>query len=455
VEGGCSITVDTAQSYHAADHLLDAWRQKATDVLLTASVPLLLPMLILALFGYGFSSTWPFKILSLATYLILVANALARHADYRIRVWIMVVSGYFIALLGSMLFPHRPFFRALPIIEAVLILVLIGARPAHIATLASACVLILGSFLHTMPGLVHLFIEDGAFERIQSSELVMQVASMTALLLGLMLLLTRFHAILLQALAAQQQATDAMKQESVERAAAFEKLGREIEERRRLERELARIGDEERRRLGQDVHDGVCQQITGALLRCQALERRIARGDAMPVRDLNALSALLEEAIDEAHNVAQGLQPLEPESGALAQALRTLAKRTQATGALRCQFVAIGETAVPDPALAQHLHRIAQEAVSNAVRHADAGQIVITLQGGDNELVLQVEDDGHGLTEPLSSGGMGMRTMAFRAQIVGGTLAVDTAANGGVRIICRAPLPCAAMPSLVVMGSEE
>lgn len=240
MEGGRSITVDTAQSYHAADNLLDAWRQKATDVLLTASVPLLLPVIILAFLGYGFPVVWSIKILSLAVYLVLVAVALARQVDYRIRVWIMVSCGYFIALLGSMIFPQRPFFRALPIIEAVLILVLIGARPARIATLASACVLLLGSLLHNMPGLVNRFIEDDAFKRMQSSELVMQVASMTALLLGLMLLLTRFHAILLQALAAQQQATEAMKQESVERAAAFEKLGREIEERRRLERELAR-----------------------------------------------------------------------------------------------------------------------------------------------------------------------------------------------------------------------
>ncbi|MHB0936217.1 MAG: sensor histidine kinase [Armatimonadota bacterium] len=434
---------------------LTAWRRRATDVLLSVSAIVLLPVVVLALLGFGFPGTWWFKVSGLAAYLTIAAGMLARRVDYRMRVWLLVGAGYLVALLGIAAFPERPFFRAMPIMEALIALVLVGARSARIVTLASVGIYLFASVLHVTPGVAHLLVEQGSYTRTPTSHLVMQFVSMTALLIGIMVLLERFHLVLLQALAAQQLATDSLRQETAQRENALRKLEREIDERQRLERELARIGDDERRRFGQDMHDGVCQQLTGALLRCQALERRLVRGDPLPPADLRALSTLLEEAIDEAHNIAQGLQPLEPEPGALAQALRTLAKRTQATGTLRCRFVATGEAEVPDPALAQHLHRIAQEAVSNAVRHAGAGQILITLQGEADAVVLQVQDDGVGLPEALPTGGMGMRTMAFRAQIVGGTLTVEPAPDGGLRVVCRAPLPRNATRSTVMVGGER
>jgi len=436
------------------DISLDDWRRKATDVLLAAGVLVLLPVLVLALLGYGIRATWWFKAFSLVTYLILAAALLVRHVDYRVRVWIMVGAGYCIALLGITAFPERPFFRTMPLLETVIVLVLLGARPARMVTLASIGVYLVATMLHGIPGVAHLLVEQGFYTRVPISNLVMHFVSMTALLIGIMILLERFHFALLQALATQQQATDGLRQETAQRENALRTLEREIDERQRLERELARIGDEDRRRFGQDMHDGVCQQLTGAMLRCQALERRLTRGDLLPAEDLHALSTLLEEAIDEAHNVAQGLQPLEPEPGALVRALRKLAKRTQATGTLHCRFVATGETEMPDPTLAQHLYRIAQEAVSNAVRHAGADQITISLQGGADAVVLQVEDDGIGLPEALPTGGMGMRTMAFRAQIMDGTLTVEPAPNGGLRVVCRAPLPHEVTRSTVIVGGE-
>jgi signal transduction histidine kinase len=224
-----------------------------------------------------------------------------------------------------------------------------------------------------------------------------------------------------------------------ERAADHQELEHEMLERQRLERALARISDEERRRLGQDVHDGVCQQLTGALLRCQALERRLDRGNAAEAADIAALSCLLEEAIDEAYAVARGLNPLEPEPEALVQALRSLLRRTRETAGTSCEFIASGDTRVADPAAAQHLYRIAQEALSNAVRHAQAGHITVELRGCENELVLRVEDDGAGMPAVPANGGMGLGTMAYRAQAMEGVLVVEPSPDGGTRVICQVP----------------
>ena len=94
---------------------------------------------------------------------------------------------------------------------------------------------------------------------------------------------------------------------------------------------------------------------------------------------------------------------------------------------------------MPDLAAAQHLYRIAQEALSNAVRHARAGRIALELRGSEDALVLRVEDNGVGLPGNVPSGGMGMRTMAYRAQIIDGEFSMEAAPGGGTRILCRVP----------------
>jgi signal transduction histidine kinase len=241
-----------------------------------------------------------------------------------------------------------------------------------------------------------------------------------------MVLLHRFHRLL----------SDAFTQ----RMAAQRKMEDEMNERQRLEREIAIVGDGERRRLGQELHDGVCQQVTAALLRCQALERRLERGGVLSDADFAPLSSLLADTIDDAHNVARGLCPLEPHPDALAPALRAVTRRMQEVAAVRCEFRAVGDVRVPDPEAAQHLYRIAQEALSNAVQHAKPSRITVELRRDNGELTLQVEDDGVGMPAALPAGGMGLRTMAYRARIINGELTVDPALGSGTRVICRMPL---------------
>ncbi len=218
-----------------------------------------------------------------------------------------------------------------------------------------------------------------------------------------------------------------------------ERLENEIQERRQLERDVARIGDDERRHLGSEVHDGVCQQLTGALLRCQAMELRLEQGASPTSAELGALSSLLGESINEARAVAQGLCPLEPSPEALAPALRGLARRTHSLSGVPCEFIAAGDVRVADPAAAQHLYRIAQEALSNSVRHAHASRIAVELRGSGDGLFLRVEDNGVGLAGTVPSSGMGLRTMAYRARSLEGKFKIEAAPGGGTIISCRVP----------------
>jgi signal transduction histidine kinase len=257
-----------------------------------------------------------------------------------------------------------------------------------------------------------------------------QAAGLTAFLVTAMVLLDRFHRFLLAALDAQR--------------AAVVQSEHEMRERQRLERGIAAIGDEERRRLGRELHDGVCQQITAALLRCQALQRAVSRGTPLSAEEFGPLTALLTETIDDAHNVALGLYPLGTDPGALAPALRVLARRTEEMSGIRCQYVERGDVRVSDAVVAQHLYRIGQEALSNAARHSQASRITVGLEAGDGGLTLHVEDNGVGLPPDRRGVRMGLQSMDYRARLISGTLAVASAPGGGTRVTCRVPRPPAA-----------
>jgi signal transduction histidine kinase len=169
------------------------------------------------------------------------------------------------------------------------------------------------------------------------------------------------------------------------------------------------------------------------------MEVQLERGASPSSAELGALSSLLGEAINEARAVAQGLCPLEPSPDALAQALRALARRTHSLSGVPCEFIAAGDVRVEDSAAAQHLYRIAQEALSNAVRHAHASRIAIDLRGSEDGLVLRVEDNGVGFAGTVRPSGMGLRTMAYRARILEGEFKIEAAPGGGTLISCRVP----------------
>lgn len=392
---------------------LTAWRRKAADILMAASAGVHLPLIVLGAAGYGPALSWRTKAICIVAYVIMVGAALFRRVDYRPRLGAYFIGAYLVVGVANANFLGGAYAQVGLIAQPILALALCGSRAAKAAIIASATILVSGTLLHPLRGVS------------RSSPYVVwyQAAALAAFLAVLMIVLTRFHRYLLEVLAAQFRAISEVK--------------REMHERYRLEREIAGVADDERRRLSQELHDGVCQQVTAALLRSQVLGRRAKRGGTLSDGDFQALSSLLGEAIGDMRSIARGLCPLDPDPEALAPALRALAKRTQETAEVRCEFTATGDIRIPDTAMAQHLYRIAQEALSNAVRHAKAARISIELSGNANELLLQIEDDGVGLPAELPTGGMGMRTMAYRAKILGGELTIAPASPGGTCVICR------------------
>jgi signal transduction histidine kinase len=148
----------------------------------------------------------------------------------------------------------------------------------------------------------------------------------------------------------------------------------------------------------------------------------------------------LREAIAEARALSHGLAPVELADEGLTAALGALAERTN-RGGVRCIFECPELLRVPDAGVAGHLHRIAQEAVNNALKHAAPSEIRIGLERRDGSIVLEVDDDGEGFDEATATDGIGLRVMRYRAKLIGGVLEVGSPPAGGTRICCRIILP--------------
>ena len=217
-------------------------------------------------------------------------------------------------------------------------------------------------------------------------------------------------------------------------------LAAEIAERQKLERAMLTIAEREQRRIGQDLHDSLCQHLTGTALVAQALAERLeARHDKDGVR-AHKIVDLVEESIAMARGMAKGLHPVDLEADGLMQAFEEFSAAASELFHVRCRFECPMPVLIHQPATATHLYRIAQEAVSNAVKHGKASEIVILLEENEEGVRLAVSDNGKGLPDPLPvHDGMGLRIMADRARVIGGRFAWGDGKPGGTEIACLVP----------------
>lgn len=218
-------------------------------------------------------------------------------------------------------------------------------------------------------------------------------------------------------------------------------LEAEIGERVRLEREIVNVAENERRCLGHDLHDGLCQQLTAARLRCFAMESAPA-DSAQAKADLAALSALLEESVNVAYDLARGLWPVEHEGQGTSALLQEFCRRMAASHGVAIEVHESRACQICGNDDLIQLCRIAQEAVSNAVKHARATRIEVCLDCASSfgTVTLRVRDDGIGraaASAEASPGGLGMRIMAHRARAIGGDLLVLDVAGGGTEVGCK------------------
>jgi PAS domain S-box-containing protein len=211
---------------------------------------------------------------------------------------------------------------------------------------------------------------------------------------------------------------------------------RDITERKRLEQEILDISSREQRRIGQDLHDGLCQELAGIQLMAEVLEQ-----DLKSKRDSAQAGRIAESvrrAISHTRMLARGLSPVEVENNGLMSALHELAQSTGALFHVACSFQCPAPVLVRDNAAATHLYRIAQEAINNAVKHGRARSIVIRLAAEGKTVRLRVEDDGAGFQEPPAGHhGMGLHIMKYRSEVVGAKLTVAPAPKRGTIVTCE------------------
>jgi PAS domain S-box-containing protein len=211
-----------------------------------------------------------------------------------------------------------------------------------------------------------------------------------------------------------------------------------VTERVRLEREILEVGDREKARIGQDIHDGLCQQLVGAAFDANSLRQKLQSEGRMEAAIAQRIFSHLDEAITESRRLAHGLYPVRLAKEGLAPALQELANRTRERFGIPCHCE-IGSFDWPcDTTTATHLYRIAQEAVNNALKHSGAKGITVALRETDRAIELEIADDGKGMNDGArAASGMGLHIMDYRARSVGASLEIH--GNPGTTVVCRLP----------------
>ena len=217
----------------------------------------------------------------------------------------------------------------------------------------------------------------------------------------------------------------------------------DITEHHRLERQILEISDREQARIGQDIHDGLCQQLVSLAFDANALQRELTAENRPEAKTALRIAEFLDQAITESRQLSRGLFPVRLGKVGLSPALQELASTISARFQIQCRFNSKGPVAVKNAAIATHLYRIAQEAVANAVKHSRARTVCIRLRARTGQIELRVEDDGAGLSpaKRKKATGLGLHIMDYRARAVGGTLHVGPGRRGGTIVSCCVPRP--------------
>ncbi len=220
---------------------------------------------------------------------------------------------------------------------------------------------------------------------------------------------------------------------------------RDITERKHAEVEKAILAtvEEEQRRIGQDLHDGLCQQLAGIALLAKALAQKLNTGSPHESADASEIAELITRSIDQTRDLARGLSPVEIEVAGLSPALEKFAAMIERLYKISCVFTYDESTGFQcryTAVLATHLYRIVQEAVNNAIQHGKAKQVIITLVVFQDRGVLTIQDDGIGFEAKTAAGpGLGLRSMRFRSRVIGARLKICQDVGGGTVVVCSFP----------------
>jgi PAS domain S-box-containing protein len=219
---------------------------------------------------------------------------------------------------------------------------------------------------------------------------------------------------------------------------------RDISERKRLEKTVLEISEREQRRIGQDLHDGLGQHLTGIAFLTKVQERRLAESRSPEAADAAKIVQLVNDAIQKTRELARGLLPVVSDAHGLMSALRLYSREIEDLFGITCCFRCEQAVLIHDAPMATHLYHIAQEAVNNAIKHGHAENILIHLFASERQGTLVIKDDGVGIERPQTpQTGVGLHIMNYRAGMIGGNLDVHREQPRGTAVTCRFPITSA------------
>jgi PAS domain S-box-containing protein len=214
---------------------------------------------------------------------------------------------------------------------------------------------------------------------------------------------------------------------------------RDVTERRNLEREIQEISEREQRRLGQDLHDGLGQSMTGIAFLAKVLQQKLQAKSIEEAEAAGNIAALINEALSQTRRLSRGLCPVVLDSNDIEAALEQLAENLRTLFSVSCELHFDPEIKIADNAVAVHLYRIAQEAATNAIKHGHARNVLLSLAGNVSRIILKIKDDGTGFPPAPRGKGMGLRVMHHRARMIGATISVRQPKEGGITVTCSIP----------------
>ncbi len=212
-------------------------------------------------------------------------------------------------------------------------------------------------------------------------------------------------------------------------------------EHERLQLEVISLPQREQQHFGRELHDGIGQQLTGLGMLSRSLMQRMTGIEKRDRDMLEQLATGIDQALAEVRTLSRGLVPVQTDARGLVSALEELAARVARQSGIKIELLHENPILISDNETATHVYRIVQEAINNAVKHAQADRITLILEASDKEAVIEVRDNGQGLPCDAGKGdGLGLRTMFHRCNLFGGSLDVSTHEEGGTRVRCCFPL---------------
>ena len=234
--------------------------------------------------------------------------------------------------------------------------------------------------------------------------------------------------------------------------------GRDITQQKQLEREIIQIADREKDHFGRELHDSVCQRIAGIGALSTTMSRQLrSMGEAASADAAEDVSRLLRDTLRDVRHLSHSLAPPVQSTSSIGDALQAIAVQCEHLFGVSCTVVC-GD--LPESLSAEvklHLMRIAQEALSNAVVHGQADRIEIALRRTAERCLVTILDNGSGISDPAQAQaeGIGLRSMAYRARLIGGYLKVVRRLRHGTAVICIFPLPVDALAAEVHSDGRE